>query len=271
VALQTTACAIIHTDSFSKVLTPSTVGPATTPTDQAPMDLASYFSYGGNNCPGGPNNLIDGVSFHGIVANATITPYPLPGEGCTGLGCNGSIVAMTNSYRQVASLNGLQAAPLLDTEGGFEAANITDIDQRAAWLAQFYILQAGLFSSDQLQWVSWFTWGVPGVPGKIETASKTPDPAGIAYNQVFNWLFARTPSACTQTSKVWTCQLTGSSSYQAEIVWDDSQTCAGGTCTTSQQPAPVWALSFRDLTGKSTKITGSTVPVGLKPIILENQ
>ena len=235
------------------------------------MDLASYFSYGGNNCPGGPNNLIDGVSFHGIVANATITPYPLPGEGCTGLGCNGSIVAMTNSYRQVASLNGLQAAPLLDTEGGFEAANITDIDQRAAWLAQFYILQAGLFSSDQLQWVSWFTWGVPGVPGKIETASKTPDPAGIAYNQVFNWLFARTPSACTQTSKVWTCQLTGSSSYQAEIVWDDSQTCAGGTCTTSQQPAPVWALSFRDLTGKSTKITGSTVPVGLKPIILENQ
>jgi hypothetical protein len=273
VALQTTACSIIHsTDTFSAVLTPSTVGSAVNANDHAPMDLATYFSYGGNQCPGGPNNLIDGVSFHGIVGATSLNPYPLPGEGCTGQGCYGTIVEITNSYRQVLDLNGLQAAPLLDTEGGFEAVNIADTDQRAAWLAQFYALQAGLFSSDQLQWSSWFTWGVPGVAGNIETANKTPDAAGVAYSQVFAWLYGRRPSACAQSGKLWTCLLTGASGYQAEILWDDAQTCTGGTCTTGPQTAPSWAVKMRDLTGTVTTITGgSTVQVGLKPVILESQ
>ncbi len=272
VALQTTACAIIHaTDSFSQVVTPSTVGAAATPNDQAPMNLTTYFNYGGSNCPGGPNNLIDAVSFHGNLGLMSLNPYPLPGEGCTGGGCNGSIVEITNSYREVLNLNGLQNTPLLDTEGGFESANISDMDQRAAWLAQFYVLQAGLFNSDQLQWVSWFTWGAPGVPGNIETASKTPDTAGVAYSQVFDWFFGRFPSACTQSGMVWTCPLTGAGGYQAEVLWDDSQTCSGGNCTTSAQTAPAWAVRFRDLTGKSTPISGATVQVGLKPIVLENQ
>jgi hypothetical protein len=275
VTLQATACSIIHaTDMYSMVLTPSTVGPASSSTDLAPMQLANYFSYGGNNCPGGPNNLIDGVSFHGIIGSSTLSPYPLPGEGCTGTGCNGSIVQIVNSYRAVLQLNGLTTSPLLETEGGFEAAGITDIDQRAAWLAQFYLLQAGLYGSDQLQWVSWFTWGVPGAPevtGDIETANQTPDPSGVAYNQVFDWLFGRTPSACTQTGKVWSCPLTGASGYQAEFLWDDSQTCNSGTCTTGSQTAPSWAVQMRDLTGQVIPVTGgSTIQIGLKPVIVEN-
>lgn len=277
--LQSTACAIIHAsagDQFSLVLTPSTVGDAATPNSQAPMDLARYFSYGGTNCPGGPSNLIDGVSFHGNLGLMSLNPYPLPGEGCTQAGCNGSIVEITNSYRQILNQNLLQATPLLDTEGGFESADIADIDQRAAWLAQFYILQGGLFNSDQLQWVSWFTWGwasSPGVPGQIETVNHTPDPAGVAYNQVFDWLFARLPSApCVQSGTVWTCGLTGSSGYQAVITWDDSQTCNNGTCTSILITAPSWAVKMRDLAGKSTAITGGVqVSVGLKPIILESQ
>ena len=273
-ALQTTACSIIHAtagDSFSLVLTPSTVGPAATPNAQAPVQLQNYFNAGGANCPGAPGNLIDGVSFHGNLGLMSLTPFPLPGEGCAQAGCNGTIVQITNSYRQVLNLNGLQSAPLLDTEGGFESANISDMDQRAAWLAQFYALQGGLFNSDQLQWVSWFTWGAPGVAGNIETSNKTPDPAGVAYNQVFEWLFGRFPTACTPSGTVWTCDLTGAGGYQAEIVWDDSQTCNNGSCTTSSQPVPAGTVKFRDLTGATTQVSGSTVPVGLKPIILENQ
>ena len=273
-ALQTTACSIIHGssgDAFSLVLTPSTVGPATTPNDQAPAQLQQYFNDGGANCPGGLGNLIDGVSFHGNLGLMSLTPFPLPGESCAQAGCNGTIVQITNSYRQILNLNGLQNAPLLDTEGGFESANITDMDQRAAWLAQFYVLQAGLFNSDQLQWVSWFTWGGPGVAGNIETSNKTPDPAGVAYNQVFEWLFGRFPAPCTKSGSVWTCGLTGAGGYQAEIIWDDSQSCNNGSCTTSQQPVPAGTVRFRDLSGATTQVTGSSIPVGLKPIILENQ
>lgn len=273
-AMQTAACTIIHGangDPYSLVLTPSTVGTATTPSEQAPQDLTSYFNAGGSNCPGSSNNLIDGVSFHGNLGVMTLSPYPQPGEGCTQSGCNGTILQIANSYREVMNSNGLQSTPLLDTEGGFESANITDPDQRAAWLAQFYVLQGGLFNSDQLAWVSWFTWGAPGVAGNIETANNSPDEAGIAYNQVFNWLFGRFPAACTQTGTVWTCPLTGSSNYQAVVTWDDSQTCNNGTCTTSTQTAPSWAVQSRDLAGNVIAVTGgSPISVGLKPIIVEN-
>lgn len=276
--LQSTACAIIHAvtgDAFSLVVTPSTVGPATTANDQAPSDLQNYFNVGGANCPGAANNLIDVVSFHGNLGLMSITPYPLPGEGCAQSGCNGTIVQISDSYRAVMNQNNLQSTPLFDTEGGFESADISDIDQRAAWLAQFYALQAGLFNSDQLQMSSWFTWGwaaTPGVPGQIETTNHTPDPAGVAYNQVFDWLFGRFPSSCTRSGQVWTCALTGSGGYQAIITWDDSQTCNNGNCTTGPQTAPSWAVKMRDLAGSMTAITGgSTVQVGLKPIILENQ
>jgi hypothetical protein len=266
VALEQSACSIIHAQAagFSQVVSPSTVGDAATSADTAPQQLQQFLQAGGGAC-------IDAVSFHGNLGLMTLDPFPLPGEGCASSGCNGTIVQIANSYREILNLNGPLNLPLLDTEGGFESANITDIDQRAAWLAQFYILQAGLFNSDQLQWVSWFTWGAPGVAGNIETASKTPDPAGIAYNQVYNWLFARFPAPCVQAGTVWTCPLTGASNYQAEILWDDSQTCLNGSCTTAAQLAPTWAVKYRDLTGKSTNVSSTTVPVGLKPIILENQ
>jgi hypothetical protein len=274
VAMQTAACTIIHGangDPYSLVLTPSTVGVAATPSNQAPQNLSSYFAAGGTSCPGSSNTLIDGVSFHGNLGVMTLSPYPLPGEGCTQSGCNGTIVQIANSYREVMNLNGLQSTPLLDTEGGFESANITDPDQRAAWLASFYVLQGGLFNSDQLQWVSWFTWGAPGVAGNIETASNTPDEAGVAYNQVFNWYFGRFPAACTENGTVWTCPLTGSSNYQAIVMWDDSQTCNNGTCTLSTQTAPSWAVQTRDLAGDVVTITGgSQISIGLKPIIIEN-
>jgi len=272
VQLQTAACSIIHgADSFSMVLTPSTVGAAATPNDQAPSDLQNYFNAGGTQCPGGPGGLIDGVTFHGNLGVASLTPFPLPGEGCTLSGCNGNIVEITNSYRQVLNLNGLQNTPLFDTEGGFESANITDNDQRAAWLAQFYVLQAGLFNSDQLQSVSWFTWGPPSVAGNIETANRTPNEAGIAYNEVFDWLVNRLPSACTRSGTIWTCPITGSAGYQAEIIWDDAQTCNNGVCSSSSHAAPSGAVRFRDIAGNATQINSGAVPIGLKPIITENQ
>lgn len=112
---------------------------------------------------------------------------------------------------------------------------------------------------------------MPPLAGKIETANKTPDPDEVAYNQMFSWVVGRTPSACVQTGKVWTCSLTGASGYQAEITWDDSQAWSNGSCTTSSQTAPSWATQMRDLSGNTTPVIGgSTIRVGLKPIILEN-
>jgi hypothetical protein len=266
VAMEQSACSIIHTHAsgFSLVVSPSTVGAASTSADTAPQQLQQFLQAGGGAC-------IDAVSFHGNLGLMSLSPFPLPGEGCATAGCNGTIVQIADSYREILNVNGPLNVPLLDTEGGFESADISDDDQRAAWLAQFYILQAGLFNADQLQWVSWFTWGAPGVAGNIETANKTPDAAGVAYNQVYNWVFSRFPAPCVQTGTLWTCALTGASGYQAEVLWDDSQTCLNGACTTAAQPSPAWAVKYRDLSGNSTTITGTTLPVGMKPIVVENQ
>jgi hypothetical protein len=264
VTLAQAAYPIIHQDPFSLVVTPSTVGPATTAGDSAPKQLANYLQLGGA-------AAADAASFHGNVAQRTVFPFPLPGEPCSDPDCNGTIVQIANSYRQVMDANGMPNKPLLDSEGGFEDANIVDVDQRAAWLAQFYALQGGLFNPDQLVWVSWFTWGAPGVAGNIETANRTPNPAGVAYSQLSDWLVGRFPQSCSQNGKLWTCPLTGAASYQAEILWDDSKTCSGGNCTTAPQPVSGNFVKYRDLTGKSTVINNGTVPVGLKPIIIENQ
>ena len=72
------------------------------------------------------------------------------------------------------------------------------------------------------------------------------------------------------TGTVWTCTLTQSSGSLAEIMWDTSQTCSNGTCTTSQQSVPLAYLSYDDLTGASYSISG-TVPVGIKPILLQTE
>src|SRR5262249_32625176 len=94
VALAQAAYPIIHQDPFSLVVTPSRVGPASTAADSAPKQLANYLQLGGA-------SAADVVSFHGNVAQRTVTNYPLPGESCSADGCNGTIVEIANSYRQI--------------------------------------------------------------------------------------------------------------------------------------------------------------------------
>jgi|HubBroStandDraft_6_1064221.scaffolds.fasta_scaffold00009_84 hypothetical protein len=265
--LATAAYPILKQDPNSLVITPSMVGNGSSPTSSTSVFLAEFLAAGGNQA--------DIASFHGYLAPMDTSPFPLPGEGCTGSECNGSIIALADGFRLTYNQNGMQGKPLFDTEGGLAGVNISDMDQRSGWLAQYYVLQASLFNSDQLQFVSWFTWGtVSDLGGTIEAAGNVPNPVGVAYNQVYNWLVGNTFTAtppCSESGTIWTCALTGASGYKAEIIWDDSQTCtAVANCTTSNQSVPSSFVQSRDLAGNSTPIQGS-VPVGLEPIILENQ
>jgi hypothetical protein len=72
---------------------------------------------------------------------------------------------------------------------------------------------------------------------------------------------------------VWTCGFTKPGGYLALAVWDTAQGCNNGSCTNSTYtiPATVNYIHYRDLSGGETSIAGSTVQVGLKPILLENQ
>jgi hypothetical protein len=262
--LAVAAYPIIKQDPNSYVLTPSMAGNVHSvgPNGTIPF-LTAYLQAGG-----GQNADIG--SFHGFVASLDVVPYPLPTQDCPGSEstCGGSITAIVNAYRQTFDANGLSGKPMFNTEGGFEGADIPDPDTAAAWLAQYYALQAGMYNSAQLQLVSWFTWGAAA--GQLENNDVLTE-VGTAYNQLSNWLVGRTLSSpCSPTGTIWTCTMTGSNGYQAEIIWDSSQTCASGVCSSANQPVNSTYTSYEDLAGNSGTITGGAAPVGLKPILLEN-
>jgi hypothetical protein len=261
--LAAAAYPIIKQDGNSLVVGPSLTGNVHSSGPGQPIDwLASYLSAGGS-------SFMDVASFHGFVYSDNQVPYPLPTTDC-GAGdpnCGGSIMAQVNAYRSVLDGAGMTSTPLFNTEAGFEGATI-DLDTGAAWLAQYYALQAGMYNNDGLQLVSWFAWGTDD--GQLDNGPNLTE-VGAAYNQVSNWLVARTlASPCSSSGTIWTCTITGTNGYQAEIIWDASKSCLAGICATSNQPVAGIFIDYQDLAGNSTTISNQTAPVGLKPILLEN-
>jgi len=263
-ALAAAAYPIIKQDSHSLVISPSIVGDARSLTTDALTFLATYLQ------AGGAENS-DLAAYHGYVAKKDVVPYPLPTAECTLADCTGSIITQVSNYRQLLDQNGMQGKPLASTEGSFRDV-ITDLDTAAAWVAQYYVLQASVFQTLNVQFVSWYSWATPGIVS-LQAPGHTPNQAGVAYNQVYDWLVGAAFTApCSNAGNIWTCNITRSSGYQAQIIWDSSQTCNSGICTTSDQATEGLYTQYRDLAGDpATAIVGNAVAVGLKPIILENQ
>jgi polysaccharide biosynthesis protein PslG len=215
---------IVHSDPHSMLLTPSVAGPVgNLSKDSGTTWMASYLDAGGA-------KYADGGAFHGYIANLNVKQFPMPDEdttpGCKEfLACYGSIVTKTTLMRQVFDQHGLGGKPMFDTEGSWGNGTVTDTDIQTAWLAQWYLLQAGLHSSDNLQTAAWFTWGDPANFhwGTIETTAEAPTQAGTAFNQVYNWLVGATMNTpCSATHDgTWTCALTRPGGYKALAIWND--------------------------------------------------
>jgi hypothetical protein len=121
-------------------------------------------------------------------------------------------------------------------------------------------------------WYQWNNdeWGTLWNPAPAPNGTVL-EPA-IAYQQVYGWLVGSTLSApCVSNGSVWTCTFTRPNGYQAEAVWDTSQSCNGGACTTSNLAVGAQYTKNHDLAGNSGVISDHTVAVGLKPIWLANQ
>jgi hypothetical protein len=257
---------IVHADPHSMLLTPSVTGPVGNLAKTSGTTwMASYLDAGGA-------KYADGGAFHGYIAEQKGgTSFPMPDEDSTSgckefTTCYGSIVTKVTVMRQVFDQHGLVGKPMFDTEGSWGNDTVTDPDTQAAWLARWYLLQAGLRSTDNLQMVAWFTWGDPKTFrwGTIEDPSGTPTQAGIAFNQVYSWLVGTTISQpCSSASDgTWTCLLTRPGGYSALAIWN----------TQGSRPyAPSVAYAdYRDLAGNTVKIArGAPVTIGAKPILLE--
>jgi hypothetical protein len=248
-ALAQAAYPIFKQDPFSKVTTPSVVW-----NNGVPM-MTAYLKAGGG-------AYADALTFHGYPSQTggkNTVPVPLPESP---LSTNAPIQTMVTTFRQIADSYGMQGKPLLTTEGGWGTNGVSDPDMQTAWITHYELLQAGLAASNNLLTQTWFTWG-EAYSGTIETSTGTPTPAAYAYNVVSGWLIGQQPQPCTNSGNIWSCAIGANL-----VVWDTSQSCSAGVCTTSQYTPPAGYNQYVDVTGANYAVP-ATIALGVKPIMLE--
>jgi len=194
--------------------------------------MDNYFAAGG---PTG----VDGVSLHFYYA----TPE--------------KVINYVNSMKQIAAKHGLASKPLWNTEGSWGTASLTS-DAQVAAVARFYLLQWSNGVS-RFYWHAWdgATWGA------LWDATNGPHPAAVAYQQVYHWMVGATmTSPCSvDTRSTWTCGLSRPGGYQAQAIWN--------TASTLSYTRPSKFTVYADLAGHTFKITGRSVMIGPKPILLQ--
>lgn len=176
------------------------------------------------------------------------------------------------------------AKPLFNTEGGYATAGFQDCtvtsgappycnysssnDMQQSFTARFYIWCSWL----GFQVCDWYDWtaGLPTTPTFATSA------AG-ALVQTFQWIAGGNNLNCTTSApgtakaglNTITCTFTGPSGVAEAFIWDNSQECASGSCTTTNQTVASNFTSYFDLAGDPpVPIIGNTVPVGIKPLLL---
>jgi fibronectin type 3 domain-containing protein len=175
-----------------------------------------------------------------------------------------SPAAITTSISQLQKLMAtyqISNKPIWFTEGswsGSDAGPLTDA-QKAAYLAQEYML---MWSTGAVSRYYWYAWD--SRLGTLWTPSGGVTHPGTAYSQLAEWLIGSTHSAnpcSTASDGTWTCALTLSTGYPAEIIWNPgvSKTITVGAA---------FATS-RTLTNSSVQsIAGHQVAIGSLPILV---
>jgi len=151
--------------------------------------------------------------------------------------------------------------PIWFTEGNWNAdglGTLTDA-QKAAYLAQEYML---MWSTDAVARYYWYSWD--SKVGTLWVPATGLTPAGTAYNELAAWLIDSTHSAnpcSTASDGTWTCALKLSTGYPAEIIWnpDVSKTIPVGAAF----------ATLRTLTsGTVQSIAGHQVAIGSLPVLI---
>ena len=201
-------------------------------------------------------NFTDIITFHGYVNfNNQCPNCPVPED----------FVPLVQSVRSAMATAGQQDKPLFDTEASWgQGSGLDDPDQQAAFLARFYLLHM----SAKVDKFYWFGWDQVNT-SLFDSTTNGLNKAGVAYKQIYTWtsILASAAQNCQSTGTQWTCDLSGPNG-QAEAIWDTSQTCSGGVCTTIPVAVGSQFKSYLDLDGNKNSISNQKVPIGAKPVLL---
>ncbi len=251
------------TDPAAQIVSPSPVG-GNVLLNAVANNTQRFMSAGGG-------NYVDIIGFHGYVTSHTPGIYPVAEQ----------FVSVAEDLKSVAGVSG---KPLFNTEGGFgqiKFDNFTDPDLQAAFVMRYILLQ----QTEGVDRLYWYRWDSAGTGGTLWSSVNspgctTPDQggficeSGLAYKEAYRWIVgANLAQLCSPNGSIWTCTYTRSGGYQGLVVWDTSQSCSNGSCSTVNFTIPSGATytEYRDVVGNVTPLAAgtTTVPIGLKPILLE--
>lgn len=180
-----------------------------------------------------------------------------------------TFLTVMSNLRGVLAAYGQNSKPVWDTEASWGRTDtdcFTNQDLQAAFLARYHLLHW----SEGVGRFYWRAWH-DDVWGGLWTPTSGLNKAGVAYEQIYNWLVgASMTQACAASGTVWTCKMSRPNGYAAEVVWDTSQSCQSGVCAAREYTVEVQYVQYRTITGQTVPIVGTTVPIGAKPILLEN-
>jgi len=240
---------ILKTDKYSSVATPSAIW------NQGISFMTAYLKAGGS-------NYADLMTIHGYTSatgSKSQTPIPMPESSAS---TNAAIQVMIADFRAVADQNGMLGKPMASTEGGWGVHGVSDADMQMAWIAHYEVVQAGIAVTNNLIFQDWYLWGHSN-SGTIETTAGLPSKAGNAYDVVLTWLTGQVAQPCTASGNIWSCVV-----GKNLVVWNASQSCSSGVCTTAPYTAPAGYTKYVDLTAASFPISGQ-IALGIKPFMLE--
>ena len=255
---------ILPVNPNAKMLSPSFASLTYT---SAANRFAAYLSTSVDGTTG--SEVADIINIHGYV-DSPAWPVPLAENE----------VLNVNNLRAVLSSTDL-AKPLWDTEWGY-SNGLADPDLNAAFVAKHTLIQAGqgvarAFYYDwdpKDQRALWSNTLTACLNSGTASAGGYLCEAGTTYQQVESWLSGNTAvQACSgpmpPAMGVWTCRLLTPNGTQTLAVWDSSKTCAAGVCTSSSYSYdPRYTRYFTLANDVSTPLSGGTVAIGAKPILL---
>nr|MBA3914046.1 oligosaccharide flippase family protein [Terriglobales bacterium] len=168
--------------------------------------------------------------------------------------------------------------PIWSTEGswGDTRLNLPDPDMQMGFIARYFLVGWSLGFSRLYWYAADNSWGRLIYPSGIGnchdrgTHLGCATPATVAWSQVFAWMVGNTMTRpCTTDNSVWTCELTRPDGLKTLALWDSAQTCAHSECTTSKFRIPNGYAKYFILDNpEPILLTGDTVAIGIKPILL---
>jgi hypothetical protein len=204
-------------------------------------------------CPNPANATaaaIDVVNYHLKPGNST---------GFTIETAMAAYISLIDATLQPAEL----AKPIWNGEMSYAILGFTspynDPDMAASFFPRMYLTMWSLGFSGS----AFYSWdSLEALSGAAQDET--------SYQQTYNWMVGSVlTSPCAGTGTVYQCTIS-KAGVSYGIIWDASQSCSGGVCTTGNQTISSQWGHYQDMTTGSIPlpITGHSLAVGIKPMVL---